>query len=743
MVLLLPLAAISCPLIMRVNPGPPPDFRDTGAIHRYAGGRWTSVPSFPGGVENLAIAPSGAIWTMTPKRDAVVRWDGSRWTRYGPAEWGAAGVKQVAGIALLGEDLWAATSEGVARFDGQGWRLYPEAVRTPGAVAIAAGAPGVWVIDGDANLAHFDGGSWTFENLRGTPAGADWDDRAGAFAPHLAVTGDGALWLMQAGLWRKDDHGWREIPVEHVQWWSATLAAGTGEKVWLSTPGYLFEVRPDGKFGRMVRGRELPVARGMEIAGVAATEGSTSLATSKDLLVDEGGTWRHGGLPPGTTFLKEAAAAPDGSVWVVSETRPIWRVALWVAPPLAAAGLALLVIGGLAVVWARGCAEKRWKLHRATMRAAGIVPSAEEAARAAAVERQGRALWWKLPAFLVGFPYLVKGVSWSQLYFEGAWPGAPAWIPWAVAVSPVALVVAFLLVRWLRQWSQPMPVLGMETIIIRVTVYLAVCSFFIAQLPARASTAGRLLNVAAFALPIIALLRNRLAARLTNRLHLSGEYDRALGRLRWLSFGRPSAWMVFAKGSLLSAAGRHAEAEQCYRLALSVAGNASAVFRRDLLIHLGYTLTDLGRYEEAQRRLETAMDLGDSNGGARLGIADLLLQQGKEPERALSLVEESLRICSAGWYLAERMGNKAWALALLGKREEMGGPLSVAMRGAGPAQSVAAAASIHWRAGKALAAAERVAEAIEEFRAAWRADPHGHHGQIARLELQHYGAAGA
>jgi tetratricopeptide (TPR) repeat protein len=157
---------------------------------------------------------------------------------------------------------------------------------------------------------------------------------------------------------------------------------------------------------------------------------------------------------------------------------------------------------------------------------------------------------------------------------------------------------------------------------------------------------------------------------------------------------------------------------------------------------LGYTWSDLGRYEEAQRCLEAVIDLGDSDGGARLGIADLLLQQSWEAQRALSMVEESMRICSAGWYRAERMGNKAWALALMGKREEISEPLAAAVQGAQGLQYVGAAVSIHWRVGKALAAAERVSEAIEQFRAASQIDPHGHHGLLAQSELVSYGAEG-
>jgi tetratricopeptide (TPR) repeat protein len=280
-----------------------------------------------------------------------------------------------------------------------------------------------------------------------------------------------------------------------------------------------------------------------------------------------------------------------------------------------------------------------------------------------------------------------------------------------------------------------MPALATETLIIRLVLFLAVFSFFRSKLP----SGGVALNGVAILVAVLMLMRNHIAQRLTSPLLQSGDYDRALARLRWLSFPRPTAWMAAQKGTILHAMARHAEAELSLRQTLAVSANKPA-FRNHLLLSLGYTLTDLGRYEEAQRCLETVIDLGDLHGGGRLGIADMLLQQAKEPGKALSLLEESMRIYSAGWYKAERMGNKAWALALMGKRDEMADPVATALQGAEGLQHVGAAASIRWRVGKALATAERVPEAIEQFRAALHIDPRGQHGLLAQTELANYGA---
>jgi hypothetical protein len=54
----------------------------------------------------------------------------------------------------------------------------------------------------------------------------------------------------------------------------------------------------------------------------------------------------------------------------------------------------------------------------------------------------------------------------------------------------------------------------------------------------------------------------------------------------------------------------------------------------------------------------------------------------------------------------------------------------------------ALAASVHWRVGRTLLAAQRLAEGLEHLRKGSQADPHGHFGRMARLELQQHGAQG-
>jgi hypothetical protein len=736
------LGIVGCPLIMRVNPGRMPDFSDTHTVYRFAGGRWIATQPFPGGVDDIQVSPSGIVWATSHWGTELVRWDGARWTRYKGSQIGAPGTVLSGGFALQGETVWAATTEGIASLENGNWRMYPEAVKTATATAITAGPSDVWAIDEEANLSHFDGMGWNIENLKSTPAGANWDELVQDTRLQLRTTDDGAPWLLLGGLWRLDDSGWRRLEMRNVDWERAELTGVNGDNVWVRTPSYLFEVTPEDRLGTLYSARMLPVDARATVWGASAADGRMWLATSKDLLVSDGSAWRHCGIPPRTTMVREIATGSDGNAWVVSETRPIGRIALWIAPVLGAAAALLLVIGLLLVVWSKSAAEERLAADRAVLQAAGTIPGMEAAAREAELKKRGRLMWWAVPAFLIGFPFVITAIGWGHVFLRGKWPGAPDWVLWTAVWAPIGLAAAFFLLRSFRRRRKSAPSLIGNEIWLVFLFAVACCVIHRLPLP-RWANADWLWLPGIIVFIFLLQLRNILAVYTTKSLWLSGQYDRALRRLRWLKIvGRPTAVMMQAEGTILSAAGRQAEAENCYRCALSSAGSSEPQFRNQVLCCLGFTLTELGRYEEAERCLETVIELGDKTGGARMGIADLLLLQEKEPEKALALIEQAMRIRLPKLVFADRMGSKAWALALIGRLQEMGDTIAVAVQGINPAQKTVAA-SVHWKIGKALAAVKRIPEAAEHFRAAWQADPQGHCGRISRRELEQYGAAGS
>jgi tetratricopeptide (TPR) repeat protein len=720
----------ACPLIMRVNPGPPPDFRESRGVYRWRDGRWTGLPHLAGGAESIAISPSGAVWAESPSGKGIDRWDGTRWTHYKGSDFGAVRDQLPGGFALQGDEVWAAAREGVARFDGKRWRLYPEAVVTRSAVAMAAGPSGVWIIDQPGNLSHFDGGRWGIEDLKNTPAGADWKKRVEDDWPELRVTADGAVWLLLEGLWRKDDAGWREIKLDNVDWYDTTAVGQDGGSVWLRGHSHIFEVRADGGMGRVFDFRELPASKGAAVFRLVAGGGKLWLATAKDLLTLDGREWRRYGIPPGTTLLTELTLGADGSPWVVAETRSTWRVAMWVAPPLGACALALLVIGTLLVLWAKGSAEARLERERA----AGAVPAADLAASQAGVRRQVRALWWQVPLFLIGFPFALEAVALSRTYLRFAWPGAPEWLLWVVVLAPVAAIGAFLVRWWVRERAESGRIVGST---IWVVFVAAVFFFVLDRLLVSASPVASILTLfgGILVFAFILLRWNFWVAKQALKVCFSGDYDGALRWLRWAAFGGRSPYMLSVEGRILYLAGRIVEAERCFRRSVAYERSKKPAIRGQLLCFLGYALTDQGRYDEARRCLEDAIAMGDKSGDARIGVAELFVAQGKEPEKVVALIEEVMKIRGSPAAQSEPAATKAWALALLDRQSEMEAAIAFALREI-PQSFKAAQASVHWRVGKALLVAQRTPEAIDHFRMACQADPQGHHGALARRELE-------
>ncbi len=722
------ISLFACELVGRVKPGAPPNFQESGRAYRFSAGKWTEAPVVKGGVDQVAVSPGGVVWTTTPRRDAMLRWDGAQWVRYDQPD-------LVYGFALRGEELWVTTGSDVVSFDGREWRHHPEVTAK---ASIAAGPAGVWISDFDGTLSHFDGKAWTTEKLQDLPGVGDWKQLLEDGSPEMRVTSDGALWLLLGRLWRRDAAGWQEVDIPNLESSGATLAAQDSGNIWLHTMHSLIEVRADRREGRTFRVKDLPIGKGWGIFAVAAAEGKVWLATSKDLLMFDGKRWQRYGVPPGSTVVKDVALAPDGSVWVLGENRPIWRIGWWLAAPLGACALVLFAIGGLLVMWAKGLAKSRFKKEVVLARAAGE-SAGEIAAREAQMKKQTRALWWKVPGFLIGFPYLIFGVRLAKDNLHRIWPGASGQMLSALAWSPVVLICAFLLVRWLRRRAKSAPLSDEIWIVIGLAVYF----YFYNKLPVPDFPGGSVVMLLGFILilPAVLLSRTWLVRYLTTGLAEAGEYQRALQRLRWLRFGWPNAEILLREGCTYASMGRGADAEKALREALRRARSSDVRNRNHILCMLGYTLSDLGRFDEAQRCLENVIDLGDYAGNARFGIADLLLQQAKEPEKALALIDEAMRIHPTQPPLPERMGNKAWALALLGRQQEMNDSITAAVSAVDPAKKVVAA-SVHWRVGKALAAVKQVGQAVEHFRKAWQTDPDGHHGKIARLELQQFGSMG-
>jgi tetratricopeptide (TPR) repeat protein len=213
-----------------------------------------------------------------------------------------------------------------------------------------------------------------------------------------------------------------------------------------------------------------------------------------------------------------------------------------------------------------------------------------------------------------------------------------------------------------------------------------------------------------------------------------GRYASALrmaGVLAWLAPG--SARHLRKRGIVLFYAGRLEEAEAVLRKAL--AQGARKVDQAATLEYLGRTLTYAGRYGEAVRALDTSIRLRPRHGAASGALAEALIWQGGDLERALALTnrardyEGRTTKTSGPMGLAEAWAVHAWALAVL-RREAISAAAHRA-RHDGDEAYRPQMATVHWRIGMAFAAAGKDKVAARNFDKARRLDPAGLYGSLA------------
>jgi len=345
-----------CPLLPRLFPAGTPAPEDTRRVFHLKDGVWTPTPPFPGGLYGLKASAKGAVWSIANSRGGLCRLDGDRWTYFGKQQFGSHTDWLPGGFALRDEEVWGATDAGVVRFDGPSWRLYAEALTTARPSATVAGSSGVWIIDEDGNLWHFDGSSWTTQSLAGVvPAEPPARGSEGDDDPGMAMTDDGRVWVSWRGLWRQDGDAWREVRSPGLNLAEVWPIGHDAENVWLWLwrTGEVAEAAPDGRVAARYGWREMGVPKSAVMSRLVASKGRIWIASSSGLLTFAGGRWSNRGLPPGCTALRDVALAPDGSAWVLGETRPQPGIGRLFGLPGGSAAIVLMAIGLLISAWLR------------------------------------------------------------------------------------------------------------------------------------------------------------------------------------------------------------------------------------------------------------------------------------------------------------------------------------------------------------------------------------------------------
>lgn len=233
---------------------------------------------------------------------------------------------------------------------------------------------------------------------------------------------------------------------------------------------------------------------------------------------------------------------------------------------------------------------------------------------------------------------------------------------------------------------------------------------------------------------------------------------------------------LLSKGLDLQLSGNPVEAEKCYRSALDMGTKVPEPDQVRLRVCLGDALIDQSRYSEAQQYLTQALALVDPTGSGQGSMCDLLLAQKRDPEKAIEMADEAMRLqarassdqafgsrwaaVSQEFLEARTWARKAKALHLLDRETEAQQALDRAVRivetsksemdQAMPQASLTARlilgnrlqrlkgltiADTYWRIGLALLDMQDKTRATEFFKVVRDTDPMGKYRNLAQKQL--------
>ena len=174
--------------------------------------------------------------------------------------------------------------------------------------------------------------------------------------------------------------------------------------------------------------------------------------------------------------------------------------------------------------------------------------------------------------------------------------------------------------------------------------------------------------------------------------------------------------------------GRYHEAERAQRGTIpTLKGGLELAHAYEIL---GDALLEQGRYPEAMRCYEAALDAHPRFRRSYRGVAEALLRQGGHADQALEAIERIAENPSDDYWSL-----RAWALAELGRSPEVTPAIGNALR-ATSRKSCADLAATWRRVGMAMQALGNAAEAEEFFRRAAEIDPGGRWGTLAKEALR-------
>jgi hypothetical protein len=706
--------------------------RSTNPIFRQTKNGWEQLPRPAGFPERLRISSKGTVWVLTWGRTGLSRWDGSRWRSVKVTDTKTSYID--GNFALDGEEVWAPTEHGVWHWDGQSWHSYSEVPARWGASTVA-GDGQVWMVDRSGKIFHFAKGKWSSQKL--VLPGMTVEQSAEEEGPQLARTADGSVWLVSQRVWRLYGDFWLPVIADRKLLDNVTLLGAAGDRLWLMETSGIRAVSANGS-SQSYTAAETGIPDDGALYDVASDGRLTWFATGTGVVEFDGSHWRK--IPrlservPGTHAI---AAAPDGTLWAIGMTpgglfRSRSLIYLNFLPGLGLLGGWIWLVQRLR---RRGLQDHR-RVVQAVQHATGEVPVELEIG-----ERKLASSGWVWALYIFGGTL-------AFYFLRKIWPQAPYWmIP--VLVIAVHLVITFqqsLVKRKPQAWDPIGPGAPSQYDWGKTLKSVGGAALFILVFNADRFPALRLLRGYTFwaALAVVIGYKS-LGLRLMNQAIRRADYDGALKINRWFHFYNPSGSEALRmSGHILLMAGRYREAEDALRRSFT-SSHAAATYGMALEF-LGDTLMEEGRYDEAQRSFEAALHTFTWLRRPYRGMAEMLLRQGKDPQKALQYVESiidfaglsRLQIKNNGRPQDDYWSLKAWALACAGRSSEVAGAIENALKATSP-KCLPDLAATHYRAGMAMQTLGNGSEAKEHFRRAVEYDPQGRRGKLASAAMRDAG----
>ena len=252
-----------------------------GRVVRWANGSWEALREMKGGIQDVWVSPSGAVWMVGARCE---RWVGE--LKKERVKVGDDGFMCVRGMSDL--DVWVSGyGPKIAHWDGRSWQEHDTGLENGASDYIAAlgGTHDHVCAGGERGIARWDGSVWTtIEESVDTciNGGTTWSDGRAVFAGHSAQP---ELWFVGRGGFERFVLDEDPLDDDELQ----CIAMGPNGRLYFTTGRRLLSWL-DGELRLELRDEKY------DCFGVASNGTSVAAATSKGvwLLEDE---WRLIGKP--------------------------------------------------------------------------------------------------------------------------------------------------------------------------------------------------------------------------------------------------------------------------------------------------------------------------------------------------------------------------------------------------------------------------------------------------------------